>query len=422
MKVLHVLDHSRPLVDGYCVRSRCIVDFQRELGLDPVVVTSARQSDKYGDDYRGELETLGDVRYHRTPSAPESGLPLVPEFQRLRRMTRRIEEVVRSEQPDVLHAHSPCLWGLAAGRVAKRNGLPLVYEIRGFWEDALVDSGKTVEGSFKYGLIRRTETGVCRRARVVTTIAEGLKDDIVSRGLPADRVMMIPNGVASDQFVPQEPDEKLRSELGLDGRTLVGYVGSLFSWEGVEDLVRAVPAIVAEHPQAAIVILGGGERRETIEGLIRQLGVESAVLMVGRVPHEEVARYYSILDVLVYPRISTRNTELCTPLKPLEAMAMEKAVVGSSVGGVRELIADGTGLVFDAGSPQDLAAKCSQLIADKNLRDTLGRAAREYVIRERNWRSIAARYFAVYEAATGTPMQPSVSAVLSDQPVAVAGV
>ncbi len=404
-KILHILDHSVPVTDGYSVRSENIVRFQSQLGLEPVAVTSARQHDKYQAAYSREVEVVDGIRYYRTEPQAESRWPLVPEFQRLARMTRRIEAVVERERPDVLHAHSPCLWGLAASRVARKRQLPFVYEVRGFWEDALVDSGKTTEKSLRYRLIRAMETRVCRAATIVTAIAHGLRDDLIARGIPGDKIMLAPNGVEADRFERLYPDQDLIRELNLTGKTVVGYIGSLFAWEGVEDLIRAVPEMVREAPETRVLVIGGGEAEGKIRRLVDELGVADSVRLVGRVPHHEVTRFYSIMNVLIYPRLSTRNTELCTPLKPLEAMAMEKAIVGSDVGGIRELLTDGAGLQYRAGDPADLAHQCLSLIGDPALRDRMGHAARAHVVTKRDWKILATGYLKVYAAALGRDLR-----------------
>ena len=422
IKILHVLDHSVPVVDGYSIRGENIVRFQAEWGLVPVAVTSARQVDKYNTPAADDVETIHGVRYYRTPSTPESRVPLIPEWQRLRRMTKRIDEVVRKERPDVLHAHSPCLWGLAASRVARRHGIPLVYEIRGFWEDALVDSGKTSETSLRYKLVRALETHVCRSAKIVTTIAHGLRDDLIERGIDGDQIKIAANGVQADRFSALAPDDDLIAELGYEGKTLIGYIGSLFAWEGVDDLIRAVPYIVEQAPNVRVVIVGGGELEPKIRKLMDELQVHDVVNYVGRVPHEDVTRYYSIMDVLVYPRKSTRNTELCTPLKPLEAMAMEKAIVGSDVGGIAELISDGAGLQFTAGEPRHLATQCLDLVDNPEKRNRIGTDAREQILANRQWKNIVAGYLDVYSRAIGQPIVAPQTICAGDDAIAAASI
>ncbi|MBN2474414.1 MAG: glycosyltransferase, exosortase A system-associated [Pirellulales bacterium] len=394
MKILHVLDHSVPETDGYCVRSANIVQFQKAHGLEPVVVTSAQHE----AEVTGDVEVIDGIRYHRMLSRGKRRLPFLRELESVRRMAAHIDEVVRTEQPDVLHAHSPCLWGEATRRVAKRRGLPFVYEIRGFWEDAAVDRGKTGPRSPRYRLSRALETWVCRSADLVVTIAEHLKADLAQRGIPGERILLVPNGVETDRFEATTPDERLIAQLGLQGATCIGYIGSLFPWEGVEDMVRAARLVGAKAPEARFLVVGGGERETAIRELIGQLDVADRVQFVGRVPHSEIGRYYSILDILVYPRKSTRNTEMVTPLKPLEAMAMQKAVLGSDVGGISELIAEGTGLRYRAGDPADLARKCLELIDQPQRRRSLGQSARRHVLATRDWRTLTARYLDAYAA------------------------
>jgi PEP-CTERM/exosortase A-associated glycosyltransferase len=395
MKVLHVLHYSVPSLSGYTVRSRSIVCFQAKLGLEPVVVTSPRQEPVPAD----QVEVFDDVRYYRTPPPKGRGTPFLRELQAVGRTAARIEEVVQIEKPDVLHAHSPCLWGAAAARVAKRRRLPLVYEVRGNWEDAAVDLGKMGPKSLRYRLSRAWETRVARAADAVTTIADGLRIDLVQRGIDPRKIVLVPNGVNVDAFTAQPPDEDLMAQLGLRGRVCIGYVGSIFPWEGIIDLVRAIPRIAAAAPEVKCLIVGGGEQQAEIRRMIDELDVADHVLLTGKVPHEDIRRYYSVLDVMIYPRRSTRNTELVTPLKPLEAMAMGKAVLGSDVGGISELLADGTGLRFRAGDPADLADKCLQLITQPQTRESLGRNARAHVTAQRDWKKLVARYTQVYAAA-----------------------
>ena len=395
MKILHVLNDSLPSLCGYTIRSATIVQFQSELGLDPVVLTSPHHEAPVN----GEVELIREIRHHRCSPRVQKKFPVLHEIDVINRMAKRADEVVRQEQPDLIHAHSPCLWGVAALRVARRRKLPFVYEIRGFWEDAAVDQKKTTETSLKYRLSRWLETRVVRQADVVTTIAQQLKDDLVQRGINPDKIFLVPNGVNTDRFVAQDLDQTLINELRLQDRARFGFIGSLYPWEGVEHLIRAVPRVVTQIPNAHCLIIGGGPQDAMLRDLITQLDLNAYVTLTGSVPYDQILRYYSIMDVLVYPRISTRNTEMCTPLKPLEAMAMQKAVLGSSVGGIRELMPNGVGLQCQPGNSQDIAAKCVQLLSQPELRNKIGRAAKDCVTRQRDWKNIVQRYVEVYETA-----------------------
>ena len=249
MKILHILNHSLPKLDGYAIRSANIIHFQHEVGLEPLVVTSPSQPQNGSS----ALHVIEDIRYYRTPPMARNRVPFLNQRAAIRWLARRIDEVCEIDAPDILHAHSPCLWGAAAAQVARRRKLPFVYEIRGFWEDAAVDQGKTTVKSVRYKLSRWLETRVVGRATHVVTIAEHLRDEILSRGISHDKVSVVPNGVDIQRFQPRTPDLALRSELGLREELCVGYVGTLYPWEGVEDLVRAAPTDPRASPEPACV-------------------------------------------------------------------------------------------------------------------------------------------------------------------------
>ena len=152
--------------------------------------------------------------------------------------------------PQILHAHSPVLNAMPALRVGKRLGIPVVYEVRAFWEDAAVDHGTTTEGSLRYRLTRRLETRALRHAAHVFTICEGLRGDIVARGIAPERVTVIPNAVDIDSFEPGGlPDAALAASLDLQGATVLGFIGSFYAYEGL-DLLLAAGGAVGPGPTA----------------------------------------------------------------------------------------------------------------------------------------------------------------------------
>ena len=276
--------------------------------------------------------------------------------------------------------------------------IPVVYEVRSFWEDAAVDHGTARQGGLRYRLTRGLETWALKRADAVTTICEGLRGDIVARGVPAEKVTVIPNAVDIEEFsLDGTPDPALRRTLGLEGAWVLGFVGSFYGYEGLDLLLRAVPTIVAEVPHTRVLLVGGGPQEAELKQLARDLGIANQVVFTGRVPHAEVQRYYDLIDVLVYPRKSMRLTDLVTPLKPLEAMAQGRLLIASDVGGHRELIRPGeTGVLFKAGDPTALAAAALDLLHHPERWATLKTTARSFVENERNWVSSVLRYRDVY--------------------------
>jgi PEP-CTERM/exosortase A-associated glycosyltransferase len=395
MRVLHILDHSIPLHSGYTFRTRAILREQRALGWETFHVTGSKH-----DSSDMLEETVDGLHFYRTPvsKGPLAKLPVLNQKEVIDGLIKRLAEIIPQLKPDVLHAHSPSLNAVAALRAGRRFGIPVVYEVRAFWEDAAVDHGTTKENGLRYRATRALETWALRRADAVTTICEGLRKDIVARGIPAGKVTVIPNAVDIDKFsVGGIADRELKARLGLSGSRLVGFIGSFYAYEGLDVLLRAVPLLAARMPDLRVLLVGGGPQDQALRKLAADLKIEDKVVFTGRVPHEEVPKYYDLLDVLVYPRHAMRLTDLVTPLKPLEAMAQGRVLAASDVGGHLELIADGkTGVLFKAGDPAALADKLAGLLDTQESWPALRAAGRHYVETERNWGVSVARYKSIY--------------------------
>jgi len=397
MRILHVLDHGLPLHSGYAFRTRAIVTAQLARGLEVACLTGARQGAAGADP-----EMIDGITFHRTPVPPAAASPL-REWQEVKALEARLDALVGEWRPDQLHVHSPVLNAVAALRVAKRRGLPLLYEIRAFWEDAAVGNGTGREGSARYRLIRRIETWAARRADAVAVICEGLRRDLVARGIAADKIIVAPNGVDMSLFgSPLSPDARLARQLGLEGADVVGFIGSFYDYEGLDDLIAALPLLLAQRPDAHLLLVGGGPVEAALRAQAEASPARGRIHFIGRVPHHEVDRYYGLIDILAYPRKAMRLTELVTPLKPLEAMAQRKLVAASNVGGHRELIEDGvTGTLFPAGDPAALASALAGLFANRPLWEQRRDVARRFVERDRNWSSNISSYMPAYQKLTG---------------------
>jgi PEP-CTERM/exosortase A-associated glycosyltransferase len=379
-------------MSGYSTRSWSIVHFQRELGLEPSVLTSP----KHGPAPH-PLETIDGIRHHRTGVATGAAgrLPYAGELALMARMVGRIVEVARAERAQVLHAHSPVLNGLPALWAGRRLGLPVVYEARAFWEDAAVDHGTTREGSPRYRLTRALETHLFRRADRAVVIAARMRDELARRGIDPSRVTVVGNGVDTERFAPVPRNEGLARRLGLDGGPVFGFIGSFYHYEGLRFLVEALPELRKRLPAARILLVGGGEEESALRGLAAASG--SAVVLAGQVPHRDVLEYYSLIDVFVCPRRRMRLTELVTPLKPLEAMAAGCPVLASDVGGLAELIDHGvTGLLFRADSREAFVDAAAELGGSAELRALLGKRARQAVVDERTWSRVVSAYLPLY--------------------------
>ena len=399
MRVLHVLDHSIPLHSGYTFRTLAILREQRRLGWQTFHLTSPKQINCHVEE-----EDVDGMHFFRTlaTDSPVSGLPGMGEFALMRQLERRLFEVASRVRPQILHAHSPVLNAIPALRVGKRLGIPVVYEVRAFWEDAAVDHGTTTEGSLRYRLTRRLETHALKRAHHVFTICEGLRSDIVARGISSTKVTVIPNAVDVDSFaLGGAPDVSLCEQLGLTGCDVVGFIGSFYAYEGLDVLLDALPRLVRERPKLRLLLVGGGPQDAALKAQAQRLGVSGHVVFTGRVPHADVHRYYDLIEVLAYPRRSMRLTELVTPLKPLEAMAQGRLLVASDVGGHKELIRHGeTGMLFQADSAESLADALLQVLANRQTWPAIRAEGRRFVEQDRTWTASVARYAPVYSGLT----------------------
>jgi glycosyltransferase involved in cell wall biosynthesis len=237
-------------------------------------------------------------------------------------------------------------------------------------------------------------------------ISQHTLDDIEGRGIPREKLHRVPNAVDATVFVPGQKDAEVVARHGLANRPVVGFIGSFYQFEGLECLLDAMACVRQRLPEARLLLVGGGEQEAILPQRVQELSLQSEVIIVGRVPHEQVARYYSVMDLLVYPRLRNRTTDLTTPLKPLEAMAMGKAVLGSDVGGIKELLDNGrVGTLFEAGNSAQLAERIVALLADDVLREQQAAAGREYVLRERAWDRLVLDYRRIYTALAGRSLR-----------------
>ena len=398
-KVLYVLDHSLPLHSGYAFRSQNILQCQRNLGWHPCAVTSIKH--QLGLKTGGISctdEQIDDIRFYRSDFNSRMTGEYLSQFQVVAKLWSTLKRVIAIEQPDVLHVHSPALNLLPAMVLGRKLGIPIVYEIRAFWEDAAVDHGSYREFSWKYRLVHAVETWACRRVNHLAVLCEGIKQDLQQRGIGKNHMTIVPNGIHAEDFQLCPADEELRHAWGLDGKIVIGFVGSFYRYEGLDVLVEAFARLLKKRNDLILLLVGGGEVEDELKAQVHHLSLTSHVVFPGRIPHERIPGVYGLFDILVYPRNSIRLTELVTPLKPLEAMAMEKPVVASDIGGHRELIRDGeTGVLFQAGNPESLSRTLEELLRNPDRMQQLVKQGKTWVTQERSWGKNVKRYATIYE-------------------------
>ena len=405
MRILHVLDHSLPLHSGYTFRTRAILKAQQAAGMDVRGVTGLRH------EHDGPpAETFEGLMFHRSPGTADGPAGL-REWREIGLFADGIDKVIRDWRPDIIHAHSPAICGHAALKAARKYNIPLVYEIRAFWEDAAVGNGTGREGSVKYRLTRQLENRVVAGADAVFTICHGLRDDLIARGFNGGKIGISPNGVDMALFgEPAARDDALAKELGIGDEPVIGFIGSFYDYEGLDDLIASMPLLRKRQPGAKLLLTGGGPRDEALRKQAAALADPDSVIFTGRVPHSEVERYYSLIDILAYPRKASRLTDLVTPLKPLEAMAQQRLVAASDIGGHRELMSNGeTGILFPADDPAGCASALADWLERKSEWGAIKSQALTHVKANHDWARNIHRYQLVYHKLLASS-QPSIMA------------
>jgi len=401
MKILHILNHSFPLLDGYTSRSQNILKAQREMGWSPVVLTSS----KHEDDLKRSCprkEIIDGFTFYRTGKSPLKTTPLLAELMLLVVLLRRLMQILGLEKPDIIHAHSPVLNYFPAWLAGRIFGLPVVYEIRASWEDAGVDHNTYKKNSLKYSLVQTLETWACNQVEQVAVLCDGIRRDMASRGVDFHKMTPVFNGINPDNLKPSPPDMDLMNQWNLSGKRVIGFIGSFYRYEGLDLLIEAFSRIASDNPDLVLLLIGSGEVERELKEQISHLNLGERVLMPGRMPHHRIRSVYALMDVMVYPRRSIRLTELVTPLKPLEAMAMGKAVIASDIGGHRELITHKeTGILFPAGDATALSRVIISALEDRELLAGLGKAGIHYVMENKTWRETTAVYKQIYSRLPG---------------------
>ncbi|WP_313443888.1 glycosyltransferase [Brevundimonas sp.] len=307
---------------------------------------------------------------------------------------------IETVRPAIVHAASNYLNALPALMAARRAGLPFVYEVRGLWELTHAAKDPRFEGSERFAWQRHQEIQVATNADLVVTLSEGLKSELIDRGVDRRRIVIAPNCVDAELFVPRERDEALARDLRLSG-VVLGFIGSMTTYEGLLDLVSVLARLRQRGHDVNALLVGDGPALSEVREAAKSLGVQRHLVMPGRVPHDEVGKWYSLMDIAVYPRLPSKVTELVPPLKPLEAMAMTLPVVASDVAAIRESIVHRrNGYLFKRGDQDDLLQTLEQVIQDPDGARAVALRGREDVKELFTWSRVAKRLTEAYRGQT----------------------
>lgn len=404
--ILHVLGTSLPYtLAGYTLRTQSLLTALQAAGVTTAGVTRLLYPVDRARLNAPTAHQVEGVTYLR--ALPQKAPKNRSEFQQM--WAKQIVEVAKATQARLLHPTTDFPNGVAALTAAADLDLPVVYEVRGFLEESaqsryerseLVSQNSLTKGvGSRYQLSRAAETAVMKSADAITTLSEGMKAEITNRGVAPHKVHVMPNGVNASWLDIRTDSKKTRREIGVEsGEFLVGLITTFSEHEGIPTLLAAVRQLRDDAVPIKCVLIGDGPTFLKTKSWVQSNRLSESIVMVGRLPQIELPRWYQALDLFVLPRINARVTELVTPLKPLEAMALGVTVAATSVGGMREIVEDGvTGALFSPDDPRDCAATVQSLLYDSARRNSLSEAAREWVAKNRTWTSIAQRYVKLYQ-------------------------
>nr|WP_298125414.1 glycosyltransferase family 4 protein [uncultured Pseudoxanthomonas sp.] len=404
LRVAHLFKTTVPAENtGGAIRCLNIVNFQREAGMQPLVITPLGYPARGGSGAPWEKELIDDVPYFRLNCVGSDELRVVPSPVQLDFTAMLTARLLAQEGVDLIQASSgyrgyeQALVGLSVSRAL---GVPFVYEVRSYHEhtwrplsDWVLDAPHT---------LRRIEqeNRCMREADAVVTICETMKAGLVERGIPPEKVFVVPNSVDLEHFATpaQESVDALRENLGLGQGPVVGYISNVSKREGHHVLLRAVAQALAQGVAIQCLVVGKGRELVQLRRLAQELGIESSVFFTGEVPHEQISAYYSLIDIFVVPRITDFASDFVTPMKPFEAMAMRRPLVVSDRPALIEIVGENEerGLIFPAGDHVALAQRLVELVGEPARAEAIVKAAREWIETSRSWVGTIRTYENVY--------------------------
>jgi glycosyltransferase involved in cell wall biosynthesis len=292
-------------------------------------------------------------------------------------LKRRFE----NHAPDFIYERAS-LYSTAGVLLARELERPLIMELN----SPLSVEQATYRATGFGDLAARAERWTLARADAVLAVSTPLRDYAISLGAEPDRVHVIPNGVDPELFKPGEPELEVRRRWGLDDDPVLGFVGGLRPWHGVEALPALLDRLVSRYPGLRLVIVGDGPLRGELEHELRERGLARSAVLTGSLPHEEVAALIHQFDVALAPYSRPDHDFYFSPLKLFEYMACGVPVVAAALGQIEEVVRDGeTGLLYPPGQQDALLAACERLLSDPDLRRRLGRMAAKEIHNHYTW-------------------------------------
>lgn len=421
--------HQSPVFNsnGYSTRTRGVAGGISAAGGDIVAVARSgypwdSKVDIAKPDLERSLSKLDGVEYVHIPGGNLNRDPI--DYYVMQAADAFVREA-RIIRPSIIQAASNYRTALPALIAARRLGIPFVYEVRGLWEFTEASAKPGFEKTERFDSMRTMETLVATNADRVLAITPQIKDELVSRGVAEQSVIIAPNSVDPEVFVPIPKDKNYAKskKVSVDVPVL-GFAGSMVGYEGLDILIEASALLRNKGVEHQVVIAGSGAAEKDLQEQANRLKLGDSVQFLGRLPQNQMPRLQSTFDIVVCPRKSNLVTELVSPLKPLESFSTGRATVLSDVAPNKDLAGDKQerALLCVADNAQSLADALEKLIRDPELRADLGRTSRLWTVRERAWEKLGQRILGAHvEAIQAYESKTPSSVELSSLHVGVIG-
>lgn len=374
-KVLFGLHYLQPLTDSYTIRSHQVIEYLKQHYQLKTIPYSSKDSNR--------LFSLIQVKI------------------RDKKFFNALIKAAKEFLPDLIHINSPWKLGNAAIEISNNFEIPMIYEVRGFENSMQTRPNFEAEKSKKAKALIEKETNVMFYADRIIATSSGIQQEIMRRGIEAEKIVLIPHCINLTKFAllqPQEQSLRLIQKYNLENAQVIGYIGTIRYSEGLHFLIQAIPDLLRQIPNLKLIIIGNGPALQSLKGLTREKRLQNYILFPGEVEHSQIREYYSIVNLMVLPGISCSTNEIVSPAKILEAMAVGKVVLGADVGGNKEVIQNGrTGFVFKKENTDNFISKCTTLLTRDRLRTKIAHSARTWVEKHRDWQIIQQKYNTVYE-------------------------
>lgn len=297
--------------------------------------------------------------------------------------------LLRCERPQLILVESPPLFlsvpAWIAGFIWR---VPFVFNVADLWPDSVEEMGFLKDGAV-LRFSRRLEAWSYARAGLVNAVTDGIRDVLIrKKGIPAEKVTFMPNGVDTSLFFPGEPDPSLAVEIGLQGRHLILYAGTVGLAQGLDVALEAMKRVYLQRQDVILMFMGDGSDRQRLEARVRDEGIQG-IRFLEACPVSEVARMYRLATAGFASLRNLPIFEGARPSKVFPIMASAKPVLYSGAGeGARLITVAGAGFVVMPEDPDALAKAILNLLSDPEGADAMGKSGRNYVESHLSWSAL----------------------------------